>query len=167
MLRLYDARRDAERALQSLKDAGISPESVEIESFRRPVVELSESPPTTILETVLSGAVGGQVWGVIAGVLAAAAVIAISVLNQEPAPLMLALVALLVLMVQGGFTGAMIGLFIGWGVTSQDRYVVETVKQGEVILRAFTNQSLASRAWKIMNQVAVASRAQHVSGTPA
>ena len=167
MLRLYDARGDAEQAVQSLKAAGISTESVKIEVFHSPVPELSKSPPTTIMETILSGAVGGQFWGVITGVLAAAAVITLSALNQEPAPLLVALVALLVLMVQGGFTGGMIGLFIGWGVTSQDRYVIETVRQGEVILRALTNESLASRAWQIMNQIAVASRARHVSESPA
>lgn len=66
------------------------------------------------------------------------------------------MLAILVLMSQGAFVGGMIGLFIGWGVASQDRYVSETVKRGEVVLQALIDESLASKAWQIMNRVAMA-----------
>jgi hypothetical protein len=52
-------------------------------------------------------------------------------------------------------------------VTSQDKYVAETVKQGEVLMQTLIDESLASKAWKIMNQVAVAARARHASESPA
>jgi uncharacterized protein (TIGR02284 family) len=167
VLRLYDTRKDAEQAIQSLTKAGISQEGVKIEDYNPPVLELSKDPPTTLVETVLSGAVGGQIWGVVMGVLAAATIIGIAALKQEPASPILALLALLALMAQGALAGGMIGLFIGWGVTSQDKYAVETIKQGEVLVQALIDQSLASKAWKIMNQVAAAARARHASESPA
>jgi uncharacterized protein (TIGR02284 family) len=167
VLRLYDTRKDAEQAIQSLKKAGISQEGVKIEDYNPPVLAPSKDPPTTIFETVLSGAVGGQIWGVVAGVLAAAAVIGVAARNNEPASPVLVALALLTLMAQGALVGGMLGLFIGWGVTSQDKYAVETLRQGEVLMQAAIDQSSASKAWKIMNQVAVAARARHASESPA
>ncbi|HEU0295025.1 MAG TPA: PA2169 family four-helix-bundle protein [Anaerolineales bacterium] len=167
VLRLYDTRKDAEQAFQSLKNAGISQQAIKIEDYSPPALEPSESPPTTIFETILSGAIGGQIWGVVAGVLAAATIVGIAALNQGQASPVVALVAMLVLMAQGALVGGMIGLFIGWGVTSQDKYVAETVKQGEVLMQTLIDESLASKAWKIMNQVAVAARARHASESPA
>jgi uncharacterized membrane protein len=167
VLRLYDTRKDAEQATQSLKKAGISQEGVKIEDYNPPVLAPSKDPPTTIFETVLSGAVGGQIWGVVAGVLAAAAVIGVAARNNEPASPVLVALALLTLMAQGALVGGMLGLFIGWGVTSQDKYAVETLRQGEVLMQAAIDQSSASKAWKIMNQVAVAARARHASESPA
>jgi uncharacterized protein (TIGR02284 family) len=167
MLRLYDTRKDAEQAFQSLKDAGIPQGDMKIEDYNPPALEPSKSPPTTLLETVLSGAVGGEIWGVITGVLAAVTIVVIAALNQEPAPPLVILLAVLALMAQGALVGGVIGLFIGWGVTSQDRYVVETVKQGAALMQTWIDESLASKAWQIMNQVAVAARARHASESPA
>jgi len=167
VLRLYDSRKDAEQAFQSLKEAGIPPADIKIEDYNPPVLEPSKSPPTTILETILSGAVGGEIWGVIAGVLAAATIVGIAAINGEQASPLVVLLALLTLMVQGALVGGVIGLFIGWGVTSQDRYIVETIKQGEVLMQVMIDESLASKAWQIMNQVALAARARHASESPA
>ena len=167
VLRLYDTRKDAEQAFQSLKAAGIPQADIKIEDYNPPALELSKSPPTTIFETILSGIVGGEIWGVVAGVLAALAILVIAALNQEPASPLVVLLALLLIMIQGALVGGVIGLFIGWGITTQDRYVVETIKQGEVLMQAWIDESLASKAWQIMNQVAVAARAKHVSESPA
>jgi uncharacterized protein (TIGR02284 family) len=167
VLRLYDTRKDAEQAFQSLKDARIPQSDIKIEDYNAPALAPSKSPPTTIFETILSGIVGGEIWGIIAGVLAAVSILVIAALNGEPASPTTVVLALLALMAQGALVGGMIGLFIGWGVTSQDRYVVETVKQGEVLMQAWIDESLASKAWQIMNQVAVAARARHASESPA
>ena len=167
VLRLYDTRKDAEQASQSLKDAGISQDGIKIEDYTPPVLQPSENPPTTLLETVLSGAIGGQIWGVVAGVLAAVATVGIAALNRAQASPLLVLFAILALMVQGALAGGVIGLFIGWGVASQDKYTIETVKKGEVLMQAQIDESLASKAWRIMNQVAMAARARHASESPA
>lgn len=105
VLRLYDTRKDAEQAFQSLKNAGISQEDIKIEDYSPPALEPSEDPPTTIFETILSGAVGGQIWGVVTGGLAAASIIVIAALNQEQASPVLVLVAMLALMAQGALAG--------------------------------------------------------------
>ena len=167
VLRLYDTRKDAEQAFQSLTAAGIPRADIKIEDYHPPALEPSKSPPTTIFETILSGAVGGEIWGVVAGVLAAVSILIIAALNGEQASTLVVLLALFALMAQGALVGGMIGLFIGWGVTSQDRYVVETVKQGEALMQAWIDESIASKTWQIMNQVAVAARARHASESPA
>ena len=167
VLRLYDTRKDAEQAFQSLTAAGIPQADIKIEDYHPPALEPSKSPPTTLLETILSGVVGGEIWGVVVGVLAAVSILVIAALNGEQASTLVVLLALFALMAQGALVGGVIGLFIGWGVTSQDRYVVETVKQGEALMQTWIDESLASKAWQIMNQVAVAARARHASESPA
>ena len=167
VLRLYDSRKDAEQAFQSLTAAGIPQADIKIEDYHSPVLEPSKSPPTTLLETILSGVVGGEIWGVVVGVLAAVSILVMAALNGEQASTWVVLLALFALMAQGALVGGVIGLFIGWGVTSQDRYVVETVKQGEALMQAWIDESIASKTWQIMNQVAVAARARHASESPA
>jgi len=167
VLRLYDSRADAEQALQSLKKAGISEQTVKIEDFNAPDIKPYKGRGTTIMETVLSGGVGGGIWGVVAGILAVIGIIQMAALNQREATPIELLVALLGLIAAGIFIGSMVGLFIGWGVSSQDSYVSETVKQGEVLMQTLIDESLASKAWRIMNQVAIAARARHASGSPA
>jgi len=167
VLRLYDTRKDAGQAFQSLTAAGIPQADIKIEDYHPPALEPSKSPPTTLLETILSGVVGGEIWGVVVGVLAAVSILVIAALNGEQASTLVVLLALFALMAQGALVGGVIGLFIGWGVTSQDRYVAETVKQGEALMQTWIDESLASKAWQIMNQVAVAARARHASESPA
>jgi uncharacterized protein (TIGR02284 family) len=167
VLRLYDSRKDAEQALQSLKKAGISEQTIKIEDFNPPVFEPSKGRGTTILETILSGGVGGGIWGIVAGILAVISVVQIAALNERAASPTVVVMTLLGLIAAGVFIGSMIGLFIGWGVTSQDDYISETVKDGEVLMQTLIDESLASKAWRIMNQVAIAARARHASGSPA
>jgi uncharacterized protein (TIGR02284 family) len=168
VLRLYDARADAEQAFQSLKQAGIAEEAVKIEDFNPPVLEPYKDRGTTIFETVLSGAVGGQIWGVVAGCLAAVGIVQTAAFNQEQVSPIIVIVTILGLIAAGTFIGGMIGLFIGWGVASQDNYLSEAVKHGEILMQVLIDdESLASKAWQIMNQVAIAARARHAGEAPA
>lgn len=167
VLRLYDARTDAELAFQSLKQAGIAEEAVKMEDFNPPALEPYEDRGTTLFETVLSGAVGGQIWGVVAGCFAAVGIVQMAALNQEQVSPIIVIVAMLGLIAAGTFIGGMLGLFIGWGVASQDTYASDAVKHGEVLMEALIDESRASKAWQIMNQVAIAARARHASEAPA
>jgi len=167
VLRLYDSRADAEQAVQSLKQAGISETDVQVEDFNPPALEPYKGRGTTLMETVLSGGVGGAVWGVVAGILGAISVIQIAALNENAVSPTMVLVVMLGLIAAGIFIGSMVGLFIGWGVSSQDSYVSETVKKGEVLMETLIDESVASRAWRIMNQVAMAARARHAGESPA
>jgi uncharacterized protein (TIGR02284 family) len=167
VLRLYDSRSDAEQALQSLKKAGIAENTVEMEEFNSPALDAYKDRGTTILETILSGAAGGSIWGLAAGILAALGIIRIALLNQEGVSPLIVLLAVLGLIAAGSFIGGMIGLFIGWGVSSQDTYVSDSVQQGEILMRTMLDESLAPEAWRIMNQVAMEAKARHASGSPA
>ena len=167
VLRLYDSRSDAEQALQSLKRAGIAENTIQLEDFDSPTLHAQKDRGTTIFETVLSGAVGGAIWGVAAGLLAAVGIMQIAALNQEGASLTILIIAVLGLIAAGSFIGGMIGLFIGWGVSSQDTYVSDAVQHGEMLVRTIIDESLASKAWRVMNQVAMEAKARHASGSAA
>ena len=167
VLRLYDSRADAEQAVQSLKQAGISEENIKVEDFNPPALEPYKGRGTTLMETILSGGVGGGIWGVVAGILGAISVIQIAALNQNPVSPIVVLVVMFGLIAAGVFIGSMVGLFIGWGISSQDIYISETVKKGEVLMETLIDESQASKAWAIMNQVAISARARHASESPA
>ncbi len=171
-VRLYDSKADAEKAFQALKKAGIPGNEIEMENLNsEKPMELYSGRGTTILETIISGAVGGGIWGTTAGILAAIGVFQMASFgmgNVAPTALRLfAAMSLLGLIVGGSFVGGMIGLFIGWGVASEDRYVNDyTLKNGQVFMRAIVGESIASRAWRIMNQVAIESRVLRASTHP-
>ena len=163
VLRLYDDRKDAEQALRSLKKEGIAEEAMQIQNFNPPMLEPTQGRGTTILETMLSGAIGGDIWGVVAACFAAVGIWQMAAFQHEQASPLVVLFAMLGLIAAGTFIGGMLGLFIGWGVASQDNQLTEAVRQGEVQLRTLIDERLASKAWQIMNQVAISARARHVS----
>ena len=171
-VRLYDSKADAEKAFQALKKAGIPENEIEMENMNpEKSMELYSGRGTTILETIISGAVGGAIWGTVAGILAAIGIFQMASFglgNATPTSLQLvAAISVLGLIVGGSFVGGMIGLFIGWGVASEDRYVNDyTLKNGQVFMRAIVGESIASRAWRIMNQVAIESRVLRASTHP-
>ena len=169
VLRMYDSRTDAEEALQSLKSAGFSEKAIEIESWNHGThSELYKVRGTTILETVTSGAVGGGMWGIVAGGLSAFGIIQISAFSSEKAAPVILLLAMLGLIAAGAFIGAMIGLFIGWGIASEDSYVYDdSIKHGEVLMRTIVDTPRASKAGHIMEQAAMEIRARQASELPA
>jgi uncharacterized protein (TIGR02284 family) len=167
IMRLYDSRSDAEEALQSLKSDGIAENTINLEEFNSPALDAYKDRGSTIFETVLSGAVGGAIWGTVAGFLANIGIMRMGILNQEGVSPAILIIALLGLIAAGSFIGGMIGLFIGWGVSSQDTYVSDAVQHGEMLVRTITDEPLASKAWRVMNQVAMEAKARHTSGSVA
>lgn len=169
VLRMYDSKTDAEEALQSLKRAGFSEKAIEMESWNHGThSELYKSRGTTILETIISGAVGGAIWGIVSGGLAAIGIVQISAFSLEKAASVILLFAILGLIAAGAFIGGMIGLFIGWGIASEDSYVYDdSIKHGEILMRTIADKPRASSAWRIMKQVAMEARARRASELPA
>lgn len=171
VIRLYDSEADAKQALQSLKQAGLSEKAIEIEYLKHPSdMELYGVRGTTVLETIISGAVGGAIWGALAGGLAAIGISQISALERV-APSTLLLIAglsALGLMVGGSFIGGMIGLFIGWGIASEDSYVSDdSLKHGHILMRVMVDEPRASIVWRIMNEVEIQARTRRPSEAPA
>lgn len=169
VLRLYDSKSDAEEALQSLKRDGFSETTIEMESSNHGIhSELYKGRGTTFLETMISGAVGGAIWGIVAGGLAAIGIIQISAINSEKVAPVILLFAILGLIAAGAFIGGMIGLFIGWGISSEDNHAYDdSIKHGEILMRTIVDMPRASRAGHIMEQVAMETRARHASELPA
>ena len=170
LMRLYNTKPDAEEAVQTLKQEGIEEEKVEIENFRPTHIEpysLKRGRAKAIFETVLSGIVGAEIWGMVAAVLTAVSIIGVAGFHHQAVSPTVIGASMLGLLVGAAWIGAIIGFFIGWGVVSQDDYVSATIKDGEFMLQTLINESAASRAWSIMNQVALAARARHVRETPA
>ena len=161
VLRLYDSKTDADEALQSLKKEGFSEKAIEMESWSHGIYsELYKGRGTTILETMISGAVGGAIWGAVAGALAAIGIIQIAAINSEKAAPVVLLLAILGLMAAGAFIGGMMGLFIGWGIASEDSSVYDnSIKHGEILMRTIVEVPRAARAGHLMEQVAMEGRA--------
>jgi hypothetical protein len=169
VLRLYDSKSDAEEALQSLKRDGFSEKAIEMESWNHGThSELYKGRGTTFLETMISGAVGGAIWGIVAGGLAAIGIIQISAISSEKVAPVILLLAILGLIAAGAFIGGMIGLIIGWGISSEDNYAYDdSIKHGEILMRTIVDMPRASRAGHIMEQVAMETRARQASELPA
>jgi len=171
LIRLYDSEADARQALQSLKQAGLSENAFEIENVNHlRAMELYKGRGTTILETIVSGAVGGAIWGTLAGGLAAIGILQISnIEGVTPSTLLLfAGLCALGLMAGGSFIGGMIGLFIGWGIASEDSYMSDdSLKHGQILMRVMVDEPLASTAWQIMNEVEIQARTRRPSEAPA
>jgi uncharacterized protein (TIGR02284 family) len=168
VLRLYDSKSDAAEALQSLKRDGFSEKAIEMESWNHGThSELYKGRGTTFLETMISGAVGGAIWGIVAGGLAAIGIIQISAISSEKVAPVILLLAILGLIAAGAFIGGMLGLFIGWGISSEDNYVYDdSIKHGEILMRTIVDTPRASRAWRIMEQVTIDARARQASELP-
>ena len=171
VLRLYDSKADADKVSQSLKEAAIPEDEIQKENFNPEDINLSHGRGSPILETIISGAVGGGIWGTVAGILAAIGMVQIASVSADNitlAPLpVLAVMSVLGLIAGGTFVGSMIGLFIGWGIASEDRYANDyRLKNGEILVRAIVDESVASRAWDIMNQVAMESGQLQANARP-
>lgn len=168
VLRLYDSKGDAEEALQSLKRDGFSEKAIQMESWNHGThSELYKGRGATFLETMISGAVGGAIWGIVAGALAAIGILQIAALNSARVAPVILLLAILGLIAAGAFIGGMLGLFIGWGISSEDNYVYDdSIKHGEILMRTIVDTSRASRAGHIMEQVAVETQARRASELP-
>lgn len=164
LVRLYDTELDARRAVKKLGEAGFVQESIEMAPVDKTTV-LYTDRGTTLLETILSGAVGGAFWGAVIGVLAAVSILQMPGLPSNAEILMdqrlWAFIGLLLCIAGGAFVGTMIGTFIGWGIASGDAYLYDHgLERGRILIKLLADESRASKAWRILAQVNVESRAR-------
>jgi uncharacterized protein (TIGR02284 family) len=167
LLRLYETEKTADEAIQALKKAGVSEKAIEIKSWD-PAIALYRGRGTTMLETIITGAAGGMILGFVVGILASIGIMRMPGFGLEQTAPAILLLAILGLTAGIAFVGGMIGLFLGWGISSGDKFVyADTVQHGEILIRALVDITHTSRAWNIMKQVAVVARAHRVSELPA
>jgi uncharacterized protein (TIGR02284 family) len=162
LIRMYDSRQAGEHARQTLRDAGIAEQAIELRTWGHNM-DLYQGRGTTVRETVMAGAVGMGGLGFLAGILAALGIAQISLAGgEEAAPTMMVL-ASLGLVAAGIFIGGMAGFFIGLGIRSDDSYLYQdSLEHGDVVVRAIADNSHASQAWQIMKEIVKAEKAGEV-----
>jgi uncharacterized protein (TIGR02284 family) len=162
LIRMYDSTQAAEHARQALKDAGVSEEAIELQTWDHNL-DLYQGRGTTVRETVLAGAVGMGSLGFLAGILAALGIAQISLVGGEEAAPVIMILAILGLVAAGIFIGGMAGFFIGLGIRSDDSYLYQDgLEHGDVVVRAIADSSQASKAWQIMKEIVKAEKAGEV-----
>ena len=164
LVRLYDTEKDANRAMESLREAGLTQESIEKVPVDK-TAALYTGRGTTVLETILSGAVGGGFWGAVIGVLAVLSVLQMPNWNPSAQALidqrLWAFIALLLCIAGGTFVGTIIGTFIGWGIQSSDAYLYDHgLERGHFLIKSLVDEARASKAWRTLAQVNIESRAR-------
>jgi hypothetical protein len=162
LIRMYDSRQAAEHARQTLKDAGVAEEAIELRTWDH-TMDLYQGRGTTVRETVMAGAVGMGSLGFLAGILAALGIAQISRGGGEEATPVIMILVMLGLVVVGIFIGGMAGFFIGLGIRSDDSYLYQdSLEHGDVVVRAIADNSHASKAWQIMKALVKAEKAGEV-----
>ena len=54
----------------------------------------------------------------------------------------------------GSFVGAVLGMFIGWGIQGGDAYLYEqSLQRGRVLLKVQADEQQSAQAWGIMAQI--------------
>jgi len=165
---LFDRDDEARLAVQSLIDSGFPKEEIEIFALEKNI-ELYEGKGTTVLETILSGAFGGALWGGLIGILAGFGVVQMSLFEWLGSFSFLgtwALVALFIT-IMGSLVGAILGLFIGVGISEEDTYLYQkSIEHKPVMIQTVVDESRAREASKIIDQVWKESSA-HANRAPA
>jgi len=164
LVRLYDTETDANHAIQILKEAGLAQEAIERVPLDKSTV-LYKGRGTTLPETILSGAVGGAFWGAVTGFLAVIGVLQMPAGIPSVGPItdqrLWAFIALVLCIAGGTFVGTMIGTFIGWGINSGDAYLYDHgLERGRILVKLLADETRASKAWRMLAQVNVESRAR-------
>lgn len=160
VVRLFDSEQRADAALQALERAGFTSDRIEIVDVQQ-VTSVHEGERKIVTETVISGALGGAIWGSII-----AAIAGISALTTLGDALILtgkmgsswAVIALSGTFL-GAFIAAILGLFVGIGVSEEDTYRYDDgLKQGTKLIRLNTDIERAPEAAQIMYQINASAR---------
>ncbi len=166
VVRLYDTDRDARQAVKALEQAHLASSAVDKAAVQDETEPYDETKRSTLSETILSGAVGGALWGAVSGSLAGFGVLQLPTLGLQHAPLAIQGMAwaetALGAVLAGGFVGAVLGMFIGWGIHGGDSYLYnESRRRGQILLKLETDEGKAAQAAQIMAQV---NREAHAHG---
>ncbi len=164
-VRLFDTTQDARRAMESLRQAGFDSGAVERYQVDGAAMSYDGGRQRTLFETILSGAAGGALWGAVSGALAGFGVLSLPGLALQHAALALREMAwagtALGAIIAGGFVGAMLGTFIGWGILGGDDYLsAETRQDGQVMLKVRAEEKQAEQASQIMAKANREARSQ-------
>ncbi len=158
VVRLYDSDAEARRAAKALQDAGFEPASMEKIPIEDATDQYHGQGNAAVFETILSGAAGGALWGSVSGALAGFGVVHLPTLGLLHAPLAVQEMAwaqtALGAIFAGGFVGAVLDAFIGWGIQGGDTYLYnESQRRGRALLKLQTSQMRAAQADQIMAQI--------------
>jgi uncharacterized protein (TIGR02284 family) len=151
VVHLLENEKTADSVIQILKDADFPPES--IVKIPLELLELHQGRGATVRETVLSGAFGGALWGAVTGVLAGFGVLQTLSPQPQGAAAMAGIWLLVALgfLLLGAFISSVLALFIGAGVSEEDRRDVRGfTERTQVLVRVLADQSRAGEAAQMM-----------------
>lgn len=164
VVRLFNSERDAATAVATLAKMNFSQDAIETinlgqtnEFSRRYTGEKAVTKEATI-----SGGLGGAIWGSILGAVAGIGLMQFTGIEPFGAATMAGTWGLIALSgtVCGMLIGAILGFFIGLGVSEQDAYLYDaSIKRGTTMVLLKTNPRRAPEASQIMQQVNLLSTA--------
>ena len=143
VVRLYNSEKDANRAIQLLKETSNSTEI--IQQITLTDGDLYQGKGATVVETVLSGSVGGALWGGLTGILVGFGVVQSVGQASAEFPIMLGtwLLVALGFMLLGTFISSVLALFIGLGIHEDDTYQYrEIVDNYQILVHMLVDQGL-------------------------
>jgi len=143
VVRLYNSEKDANRAIQLLKETSNSTEI--IQQITLTDGDLYQGKGATVVETVLSGSVGGVLWGGLTGILVGFGVVQSVGQASAEFPIMLGtwLLVALGFMLLGTFISSVLALFIGLGIHEDDIYQYrEIVDNYQILVHMLVDQGL-------------------------
>jgi len=145
--KLFDSYSQAQRAVESLEQAGFSSAEVGLVSRYRDDNTLADEASGTT-----KGATAGAVLGGGTGLLAALGVIAIPGIGPLVAAGVLA--TTLVGAAGGSLVGGLIGAFTDYGINEEDAHLYsEAVRRGSSLVTVRTDEARASKAEAILNRL--------------
>jgi len=161
MVRLYDTEETAGEAIRKLKESGYPSEAIE-KNLLNPVT-LHRGSGIKLYETILSGAVGGAIWGTVSAVLAAVGILQMPKLGigtMTDYTLQIILFTVVLALIAGGlFVGGGIGFFVGLGNRDEDEFLYrDGIEHGRMLVQVLADDSLASRAWRLLAQANMEAR---------
>lgn len=155
VIKLFDSEKEAEKAEQSLVEAGFAKEDIEKVALNNSF-ELYDGQGTTIPETILSGAFGGVIWATLIGILAGLGAVQSSFqevlgITSAVGVFFLVLFATIIL---GAIGGGIIGLAIGSALHEEDTHIYQqSFLQGRYLVSGVADTDSAVQAGQMLDQI--------------
>ncbi|MCB8976518.1 MAG: PA2169 family four-helix-bundle protein [Ardenticatenaceae bacterium] len=158
VVRLFNSERDAETAVATLANKNFPQDAIETINLSQTneFIRRYNGEKAVTKETTISGGLGGAIWGSILGAAAGVGLLQFTGIEPFGAATMAGTWGLIALSgtFSGLLIGAILGFFIGLGVSEQDAYLYDaSIQRGTTMVLLKTNPRRAPEASQIMRQV--------------
>jgi hypothetical protein len=148
---VFATRREAQRAVDHLVDAGFSRESISVlmsdETREREIRALSPRPSRALEGATAGGTIGGTLGAILGGLVAVGSIAIPGIGLVAAGPIVAALAGA----GAGGAAGTLIGALVGLGVSETEaRDIREQIRGGRIVVAVETTTDRAARAIAIL-----------------